>query len=107
MVLSPGDPSSGMSTQVLQGSPFDSFLIPGILLLTIYGAGNLVGSYFSLKFKKMAGHLGIILGFAMIVWIVVQMVLLGYTSWLQPLFLLLGFIELGLGLTLYNKTIPK
>ena len=105
MILSPNGSSSGMNPDILQNTPFDSFLIPGIILVAINGIGSLAGSYFSLKFKKQAGHLGVVLGSALIIWILVQMILLGYASWLQPLFLLIGVIELALGFLVYKKSL--
>lgn len=105
LILSPNGSSSGMNVDILQNTPFDSFLIPGILLMSVNGIGSLVGSYFSLKFKQIAGHAGIILGLALMIWIIVQMYLLGNISWLQPILLVIGITELALGISVYNKSI--
>lgn len=103
MILTPDGSSSGLSTEVLQNSPFTNFLIPGIILLVLHGLGNLVASYYSLKFKKVAAYLGTILGGALIIWMLVQLYYLGYNSWLQPLYLTMGTIELVLGFLIYKK----
>lgn len=105
MLLSPDGSNSGLNIEHLQNTPFENYLIPGILLVLIIGAGNLVGSYFSLKFKNLAGHAGIVLGFALMIWIATQMLLLGNVSWLQPIFLLLGITELVLGISVFKKSI--
>jgi len=105
MVLSPNGSSSGFNVDLLGNSPFNSYLIPGILLVSIIGLGHLVGSYFSLKFKILAGYSGIILGLALFIWIMIQMILLGNISWLQPIFLVIGITELALGISVYNKSI--
>ena len=103
MILTPNGGSSGLNTDILQNTPFTNFLIPGILLFTINGIGSLVGAYFSLKFKKQTGFFGIFLGIALIIWIITQMYLLGFVSWLQPLFGTLGVLELVLGIIIYRK----
>ena len=93
MILSPDGLSSGMNPEILQDTSFNNFLIPGIILVSVNGIGSLIGSYFSLRFKKQAGHLGLLLGFALTV------------SWLQPLFLLVGIIEFVLGFSVYKKNL--
>ena len=102
MVFSPDGSTQGLTTEVLQNSPFDDFLIPGLLLFAINGLGSLLASYFSLKLKPVAGTLGIIFGAALMIWIVVQMYYLGFSSWLQALYLALGTVELFLGIKIYK-----
>ncbi|MFA9388215.1 MAG: hypothetical protein ACERKD_00320 [Prolixibacteraceae bacterium] len=97
MILTPDGSSSGLSAEILNNTPFTTYLIPGILLFTVNGLGNLVASYFSLKFKKETGVLGMIFGTALIIWMIVQLYYLGYASWFQPLYLAVGSVELVLG----------
>ena len=107
MILTPGGLDEGLSIELLKGTPFTSYLIPGIILLLVNGAGSLVASYFSLKLLRPAGILGILFGIALVIWIVVQTVLLGFVSWLQPLYLALGTLELILGIMIYRKNTSK
>jgi hypothetical protein len=92
-----------MNTEILAGSPFSSFLIPGILLFSIHGVGNAIGAYFSLNFKQNSDKIAAVLGSALIIWIIVQVYFLGLVSWLQPLFLIIGIAELILGILLFKK----
>ena len=67
----------------LEGTPFDDYTIPGILLLV--GAGVMVvaatmvllGARAAAAFSGAAGAL-------LVMWIVVQVAMIGYVSWLQP-----------------------
>lgn len=104
MLLNPNGQSQGLTTDALQNSPFDSYLIPGLLLVAVNGIGQLLSSSFSLKFKKEAGILGIIFGAALVVWIAVQMYYISLSSWMQPLFLAIGTVELFLGIRIYKTT---
>lgn len=103
MVMNSTGSAQGLSLEILAGTPFDSYLIPGIILITVNGIGSLVAAYFSLKFKKEAGVLGLIFGFALMVWILVQIILLGLVSWMQPLFGFLGLVEFVLGYIILKK----
>jgi hypothetical protein len=45
----------GAPVSMLEGSPFTSFLIPGIVLFVLFGIGNVIGAILSLtKFGVMA-----------------------------------------------------
>lgn len=103
MILSPDGADIGFSTEALSTSPFDNYLIPGILLFTLIGLGNLAASFFSLKLKDPSGFFGIFFGSALIIWILAQFYFLGYGSWLQPFYLILGIIELGFGIAIKNE----
>lgn len=98
MILTPDGAAQGLSTEMLSNTPFADFLIPGLFLLAVNGIGSLIASYFSLKMMKEAGMLGIIFGVLLMAWIVIQVIMLGFVSWLQPLYLALGTLELFWGL---------
>ena len=87
----------GMSTKLLENSPLDSFLLPGLFLLLINGFAHLVGAYMSFSRNRYAGYAGIILGILLTMWIIIQVVWISLSSVLQPLFLLIGLINIYLG----------
>lgn len=62
MIITPSGSDTGLSTEILQNTPFENYLIPGIILFTINGMGHLIASYFSLKIRYVAGILGIVFG---------------------------------------------
>ena len=84
----------------LSRSPFTSYLIPGIVLLTVNGIGSLVGGIASLKRYRYAGEIAIVLGVFLALWIVIQVYWVGGVHWLHILYFALGLLELMLGLLL-------
>lgn len=103
MILTPLGSEEALSIELLRNTPFTSYLIPGIVLFSINGVGSLVASYFSLKRLKPAGIMGMVFGIALIIWIIVQLYLMGFASWLQPLYFALGTLELLFGVIIYRR----
>lgn len=83
----------GMSPDILNKSPFSTFLIPGLFLLLIIGITNVAGAILSFRKNKYSGITGIVLGLILCLWIIFQVKWIGFNSFLQPLFLLIGFFE--------------
>lgn len=96
-IVKPDGSSLGMSVSLLKESPFEDFLIPGIVLLFLIGFGSIFGSFLSFKQHRFSGKLTIILGFVLIIWISAQVYWIGSVSWLQPVFFVIGVIEIFLG----------
>lgn len=93
----------------LEGSPFSSYFIPGLILLIVLGIFPLyviyllwIKSYFS-KYSVM------FVGIALILWIVVQIVFIGYGSDppLQAIYGFLGLLILILSLSPSMKNYYK
>lgn len=93
----------GNSVAMLSRSPLTSFLIPGIILLFVHGFGNIAGAYLSLRRHKSAGVAGMILGFIQMGWIVIQVAWIGYLSFMQPMFFIIGLAEAGIGYFLLRQ----
>jgi len=81
-ILNPVAPG-GASVDLLKTGPFESFLIPGIILFTLFGLGNLAAAtWLVVHWKKpergalIHGYAAGTLGAGMIIWIVVQCVML-------------------------------
>src|SRR4030042_7191673 len=87
----------GMSTKLLENSPLNSFLLPGLFLLLVNGLAHLVGAYLSFTRHRYAGYTGLILGVLLSLWIIIQVAWISLSSVLQPLFLLIGLINTYLG----------
>jgi hypothetical protein len=81
----------------LEGSPFDDYFIPALILFV--GVG---GSMSAAAIAAASGgrEWGVVLGLTAAVilldWIVVQVAITGYTSFLQPLFFAVGLLILAL-----------
>lgn len=88
------DPT-GQSLQIPQGwierTVFGSYLIPGLYLLVVNGAGMLVLAGLSVMRNWSAPWLTGALGVGLIIWIAVQLLVMPETMFLQPIFLAVGF----------------
>jgi hypothetical protein len=87
----------GVTTDMLANSPLDSFLLPGLFLLFVNGIANALGAFLSFTRRKSAGHVGLILGIILIIWIIIQVTWITLSSFLQPLFLIVGAAYMFLG----------
>ena len=93
----------GTSQAMLAHSPFSSFLIPGLFLLVVNGLGNAAGAVLSFKRKSLAAMAGLFLGIVLCLWIVIQVYMIGFISFLQPLMFAVGVVEAVTGWMLYRK----
>ena len=93
MVLAP-DGGESMRLTMLEGSPFHSFLVPGLLLAGVVGLLNLIAGTLVLR-RHAAGELaGVAAGVALTTWIVVQVLMLGPVHWLQALYAGIGLLTI-------------
>ena len=97
-LLDPTGDIIGMPVDVLDGSPFTDFLVPGMILFTVLGLFPLVVLYGLYTERGWAWPAVVIVGAALIVWIVVQGLIIGFGHWLQWLYLGLGFVLILLAL---------
>lgn len=108
--LFPDGSGMGMTTAALANTPFPNFLIPGLVLLTTNGLGNLLGGVATLRRYRYAGEMALALGLFLTLWIIIQVGMIGLNHWLQPLYFVVGLVELWLGrqlrLALSAETVP-
>lgn len=98
LILKPDGSLMGMPPSMLYGSPFKDFLIPGIILLTVIGLGSILAAILSFRQHLLAGYAGIFFGIVLMIWIFVQVSMIGGGHWLQNLYFILGLVELCLGI---------
>lgn len=103
LIISPDGRYLQMSIDILQNSPFRNFLIPGIILFLVIGVGNVISAALCFKMHKIAGFAGLFFGFGLIIWIFVQVNMIGGGSWLQYLYFLLGIIEILLSIMMREQ----
>ena len=87
----------GMSPEMLANSPIDSFLLPGLFLLLVNGVANLVAAILSFMRSRYAGYAGFLLGIALLLWIIVQVLWISLSHFLQPMFFIIGMVDTWLG----------
>ncbi len=91
LLADPSGAKIGMSVDMLSGSPFADFLIPGIVLLGVLGLYPLTVLWGVWRRERWALAGSAALGLALVVWIAVQISVIGYSS-RSPLQLVYGLL---------------
>ncbi|MGW8314791.1 MAG: hypothetical protein ACWGNV_04255 [Bacteroidales bacterium] len=97
LMIDPSGSKLGLPIDLIKGSPFSDFLIPGIFLFSLNGIGSMIGAGFSFAKKRYAQELAIILGAILVAWILIQVLIIHTLSWMHFLYVTLGVLELGFG----------
>jgi hypothetical protein len=92
MILEPNGSPIGIPHDWIAGSPFGSFLVPGVFLLTVNGAGQLAGAALVLLRHWLAPWWMGALGVGLLIWIGVQVVMIPF-SFLQPVIFAIGLVQ--------------
>ena len=91
-IIDPSGHMMGMSVSYIKDSPFNSYLIPGIVLLIVNGLLNFIAAYFVFKKKPFASLLVIIQGILLSGWIVIQVIMVKDISLLHIIMFTIGTI---------------
>lgn len=105
-----GDPSGasmGMTLDLLEGAPFSDFFIPGLFLFSVNGIGHLIAGILTFLKFRYAGEVAIFFGALLVVWIIIQVLWIGMTSFLQPMYFVFGLVEILLGVRLRKEINPQ
>jgi hypothetical protein len=98
---------AGVPLVYLQGTPFTSFVIPGLILGLVVGGTQGLAAIIVHRRHSYGPLAAAVAGFGMTIWIFVEVVIIGY-SWLQAVYLALGIGELALVLVLLGVLVdPK
>lgn len=92
-ITNPQEPMGLSAAEALKNSLFTDFLIPGIILFTVIGIGNLFSAMclvFKIRFKE---YISGIFACALIIWIVVQCMMLKDVVFLHVLFFAIGAVQ--------------
>lgn len=94
LVADPTGRSLGIPLDWLQGSPFDSYLIPGLVLLLALGVYPLAVAYAMWKRRPWSRLAALLVGLMLLIWIAVEILVVGYqpSPPLQLIYGLLGLI---------------
>jgi len=106
-IINPQGPA-GMTIDALKNSPFSNFFIPGIILFTVIGLGNVFSAVSIFLKSKYQGYISSVVSWALIIWIIVQCIMLKTVIYLHVIFLILCII-LGelIGCSKDNKTVDN
>ena len=102
-IISPEEPL-GITVEALKNSPFSNYLIPGIILFTVIGLGNIFSAIMLRLKSRFQGYISSVFSWALVIWIVVQCIMLNIVAFLHILFFTIGLIEAVLSMIiLFNQ----
>lgn len=65
-MLNPNGPM-GISVELLENSPFDNYFIPGLILFTVIGLGNILSSFLFRYHLKYQGYISSVFSWALVI----------------------------------------
>jgi hypothetical protein len=86
----------------LAGSPFKNYFIPSLFLFLCIGGSCLFTAIAVFKGHRLAMTFSFICGLLIISWLVVQVAIIGYVSWMQPTTAIVALLIILLT-TIYSK----
>jgi hypothetical protein len=92
LVSSPDGSAMQWNLSMLEGSPFADFLVPGLILGGLFGIGSFVVAGLGLASFRIAPFLAFAIGCAQMIWIVVELAIIGQFSFLHPACFTLGLV---------------
>jgi len=92
LVVAPDGSVMHMPLSLLNGSPFADYLVPGLILLSLFGIGSLVGAALVLLRLWFAPLVAFVIGAGQMIWIIVQLSIIKELSWLHPTMFLVGLV---------------
>ncbi len=92
LVTDPDGSSMQWTVSMLAGSPFADFLVPGLLLGGLFGIGSFVVAGLGLAHHRIAPFLAFAIGCGQMIWIVVELAIIGQFSFLHPMCFGIGLV---------------
>ncbi|MDD3743519.1 MAG: hypothetical protein PHX54_07865 [Lentimicrobiaceae bacterium] len=95
--------AKGIPVEWLKGSPFHSYVIPGLFLLIVIGGGALVTAIMVFAGHRKAFLWNLILCLIVFAWLIIQVSIIGLVSFMQPVTALATMLILLLSLIYKNR----
>lgn len=92
LVTDPSGASLGLPLEWINQSVFGNYLLPGVVLLIVFGLGSLVAAFGVWRRQHWSWQLSILLGVALMIWIVVQYFTIQTFFFLQPVMFITGLL---------------
>ena len=97
LIADPSGASLGIPVDLLEGSPFPNYFIPGLLLFLVIGLDSLVLMIFTIKKYGIAPPLISIQGIVLCGYLSVEILMGFFFPLLQAPYYLIGLLLIGLG----------
>jgi hypothetical protein len=89
--------AKGIPLEWLARTPFSNYTIPSVILIVAVGGSSLLGGISVLARTRHCMLFAIVAGIVMLIWIAVQLSMIGYVSWMQPAIALCGLVTTLIG----------
>ena len=76
--------AKGVPVEWLHGSPFNDYSVPSLILFIVVGGSLLIAAITVFARARIARTSAIVAGAIVLIWIAVQVAILGDVSWMQP-----------------------
>lgn len=88
--------AEGVPREWLAGSPFTDYFVPGLFLFVVVGGALALAAVMVFTRHRLATAAALAAATILLAWIVVQVAIIGYVSWMQPATFLAGLLMLVL-----------
>jgi len=78
LMLGPRGEIMPLPLSALEGSPFDTYLVPGLILFGVLGLGSLAAALLVWLRHPLAPVSAIVVGVVLLIWIAVEIAIIGY-----------------------------
>jgi hypothetical protein len=94
LIVAPRGEIMPLPLSALAGSPFETYLGPGLILFTVLGMGPLVAAWLALRRHPLAPFAAFAVGVALLIWVAVEIGIIGYSNEppLQAIYLVMGAV---------------
>jgi hypothetical protein len=99
--------ADGVPTAWLEGSPFNDYFVPSLILLIVVGGSLLIATVAVAARLRIARVTALAAGLIVLVWLAAQLAIIGYVSWMQPVTAISGALVLVLGARLPPSTVAS
>ena len=103
MISKPNGEILNLPINLLEGTPFKDFLVPGLLLTIIVGGVNLLAVFYNIQRHPNRYNWAITGGIVIIGWIISQMLLIRTLHWLHFIYVGIGFLIILIAYQLKGK----
>jgi hypothetical protein len=92
LMIAPRGEIMPLPLSALAGSPFDTYLVPGLILFGVLGLGPLVAARLAWLRHPLAPTAAFVVGVGLLVWVTVEVAIIGYSNEppLQAIYGILG-----------------
>jgi len=94
LMIAPRGEIMPLPLSALAGSPFDTYLVPGLILFGVLGVGPLVAALLAWLRHPLAPTAAFVVGVGLLIWVAVEVAIIGYSNEppLQAMYGILGVL---------------